>query len=43
MQKMIKMYTNRKNGEVINEREFQRLAKEERKDFKPTPRPNYKN
>lgn len=43
MLKMTKMYTNKKNGEVITEREFQKLAKGERKEFKPETRTNHTN
>lgn len=43
MLKVTKMYTNKKNGEIITEREFSKLAKGERKDFRPTTGLNHTN
>lgn len=43
MLKVTKKYTNKKNGEVITEREFAKLSKGERKDYKPTPKLNHTN
>jgi hypothetical protein len=43
MLKQIKMYTNKRNGDIITEREFAKLPKEERKDYKAEARLNHAN
>jgi hypothetical protein len=43
MLKMTKTYTNKKSGEVLTEREFFKLSKSERVDYKPTPKTNHPN